>query len=47
MGHYSLMVAGMRFKEGPGFIVIAGTHVPGSAMLLDPRCAMVKRSTQR
>jgi CDP-diacylglycerol pyrophosphatase len=44
MGRYSLMVAGMRFKEGPGFIVIAGTGVPGSAMLLDPGCAMVKRA---
>jgi CDP-diacylglycerol pyrophosphatase len=42
MGRYSLMVAGMRFKEGPGFIVIAGTDVPGSAMLLDPGCAMLK-----
>jgi CDP-diacylglycerol pyrophosphatase len=44
MGRYSLMVAAMRFREGPGFIVIAGTGVPGSAMLLDPRCAMARRA---
>lgn len=40
MGRYSLMVAAMTFNEGPGFIVLAGDGVPGSAMLLDPECTM-------
>jgi hypothetical protein len=42
MGRYSLMVAAMAFKEGPGFIVLAGTGVPGSAMFLDPDCAIAR-----
>lgn len=42
MGRYSLMVAAMRFREGPGFILLAGRGVPGSAMLLDPTCTLAK-----
>lgn len=43
MGRYSLMVAAMNFGEGPGFIVLAGSGVPGSAMLLDPECTLATR----
>jgi CDP-diacylglycerol pyrophosphatase len=43
MGAYTLMVAGMQFKDGPGFILIAGRNVPGTEVLLDPTCAVAKR----
>jgi CDP-diacylglycerol pyrophosphatase len=42
MGRYSLLVAAMNFREGPGFVVLAGTGVPGSAMILDPDCAIAR-----
>ncbi|MGO9931332.1 MAG: CDP-diacylglycerol diphosphatase [Steroidobacteraceae bacterium] len=35
---YSLIVAGMQFKEGPGFVALAGTGLPGE-LLLDSSCA--------
>lgn len=35
---YSLIVAGMQFKEGPGFVVLAGTGLAGE-LLLDSGCA--------
>jgi CDP-diacylglycerol pyrophosphatase len=37
MGDYSLLVAGFRFAQGPGFVILAGTG-PGTERLLDPRC---------
>lgn len=43
MGRHSLMVAAMTFKEGPGFILLAGDGVPGSAMLLDAQCSLAGR----
>jgi len=36
---YSLIVAGMQFKEGPGFVVLAGTGLAGE-LLLDSSCAV-------
>lgn len=36
---YSLIVAGMQFKEGPGFVVLMGTALPGE-LLLDSSCAV-------
>src|SRR5271170_2041723 len=38
---YSLIVAGMQFKEGPGFAVLAGTALPGE-LLLDSSCAVAR-----
>jgi CDP-diacylglycerol pyrophosphatase len=38
---YSLIVAGMQFKEGPGFIVLTGTGLPGE-LLLDSTCAAAR-----
>ena len=38
---YSLIVAGMQFKEGPGFIVLTGTALPGE-LLLDSSCATAR-----
>jgi CDP-diacylglycerol pyrophosphatase len=43
MGAYTLLVAGMQFKEGPGFIVLAGKDVPGAELFLDSTCALAKR----
>jgi CDP-diacylglycerol pyrophosphatase len=40
MGAYTLAVAGMEFKEGPGFVLLAGKAVPGSELLLDSTCAL-------
>jgi CDP-diacylglycerol pyrophosphatase len=41
---YSLVVAGMQFKEGPGFAVLAGTALPGE-LLLDSSCAVARSAT--
>lgn len=43
MGAYTLMVAGMQFKDGPGFIVVAGKNAPGTEDLLDSACAIANR----
>jgi CDP-diacylglycerol pyrophosphatase len=42
MGAYTLVVAGMEFKEGPGFVLLAGKSVPGGELLLDSSCALVQ-----
>jgi CDP-diacylglycerol pyrophosphatase len=38
MGNYTLIVAGMQFKSGPGFALLAGTG-PSGEILLDSSCA--------
>ena len=38
MGDYTVVVAGMQFANGPGFIVLAGTGQTGE-LLLDSSCA--------
>ena len=43
MGAYTLMVAGMQFKDGPGFILLTGKNVPGTEVLLDSTCAITHR----
>jgi CDP-diacylglycerol pyrophosphatase len=35
MAHYTMIVAGMRFKDGPGFIVLAGPTPTREALLGD------------
>ena len=40
MGAYTLLVAGMQFSDGPGFIVLTGKNVPGAATFLDSTCAI-------
>lgn len=42
MGAYTMLVAGMRFKEGPGFVVLAAKFAPGSELLLDSTCALAR-----
>jgi CDP-diacylglycerol pyrophosphatase len=39
MGDYTLLVAGMQFKTGPGFILLTGTG-PTGELLLDASCAV-------
>ena len=39
MGDYTVVVAGMQFKSGPGFIVLTGTG-PTGELLLDSTCAV-------
>lgn len=38
MGDYSLLVAGADFSDGPGFVLLAGSGVPGAERLLDSSC---------
>ena len=40
MGSYTLLVAGMEFNEGPGFVLLAGVDGPGAEHLLDSTCAV-------
>lgn len=44
MGSYTLMVAGMQFSAGPGFVIITGKDVPGTETLLDPACRIGART---
>jgi CDP-diacylglycerol pyrophosphatase len=39
MGDYTLVLAGMDFDEGPGFILLAGSG-PAGELLLDSTCAI-------
>jgi CDP-diacylglycerol pyrophosphatase len=39
LGDYTLIVAGMQFRSGPGFAVLTGTG-PSGEMLLDSTCAV-------
>jgi CDP-diacylglycerol pyrophosphatase len=39
MGDYTLVAAGMQFKNGPGFVVLTGTG-PTGELLLDSTCAV-------
>jgi CDP-diacylglycerol pyrophosphatase len=43
MGEYTLVVAGMDFNEGPGFIALASTG-PAGELLLDSTCAIAAPS---
>jgi CDP-diacylglycerol pyrophosphatase len=42
MDAYTMLVAGMSFKEGPGFVVLAAKFAPGSELLLDPTCSLAR-----
>jgi CDP-diacylglycerol pyrophosphatase len=39
MGDYTVVVAGMQFKNGPGFVILTGTG-PTGELLLDSTCAV-------
>lgn len=42
MGPYTLLVAGWRFTDGPGFILLADSAAPGSETLLDSTCLIAR-----
>ena len=42
MGDYTLVLAGMQFASGPGFMLVAGRGVPSGELLLDGRCAIAR-----
>jgi CDP-diacylglycerol pyrophosphatase len=39
MEEFTLLLSGMDFADGPGFVLLAGSAVPGAELLLDPACA--------
>jgi CDP-diacylglycerol pyrophosphatase len=39
LGDYTLVVAGMVYEQGPGFVLLAGNG-PAGELLLDPACAI-------
>jgi len=41
MGGHTLLLAGMSFKGGPGFVLLTGEHVPAAELLLDGSCAVL------
>ena len=45
MEDFTLLLSGMRFNEGPGFVLLAGYAVPGAELLLDSTCALASRGT--
>jgi CDP-diacylglycerol pyrophosphatase len=46
MEDFTLLLAGMDFKDGPGFVLLAASAVPGAELMLDPGCALAApRST--
>jgi CDP-diacylglycerol pyrophosphatase len=42
MGEFTLLVAGVEFKQGPGFVLLAGNSVPGAELLLDSSCDVAR-----
>jgi hypothetical protein len=40
MGAYTLLLVGMQFGDGPGFIILAGEHAPNPETLSDSTCAI-------
>ncbi len=47
MGRFTLFVAGVDFREGPGFVALAGQYAPGTETLLDPRCSLASAPGSR
>jgi CDP-diacylglycerol pyrophosphatase len=47
MNQYSLLVAGMEFRDGPGFAVLVQTDgVPAGELLLDSSCAVTQHDAR-
>lgn len=40
MEQFTLLLSGMDFSQGPGFVLLAGSDVPGAELMLDPKCAL-------
>jgi CDP-diacylglycerol pyrophosphatase len=41
MEEFTMLLAGMDFPDGPGFVLLAGKAVPGAELLLDAACAVL------
>lgn len=41
MGQFTLLLSGMDFGDGPGFVLLAGSAVPGAELLLDAGCGIL------
>jgi CDP-diacylglycerol pyrophosphatase len=42
---FTLLLAGMDFNEGPGFVLLAGSAVPGAELMLDAQCELAAGGT--
>ena len=40
MEQFTLLLSGMDFAEGPGFVLLAGSGAPGAELMLDSTCAL-------
>jgi CDP-diacylglycerol pyrophosphatase len=45
MDQFTLLLCGTDFKQGPGFVLVAGNEVPGAELLLDARCELAAGGT--
>ena len=45
MDRFTMLLSGIDFREGPGFVLVAGSEVPGAELLLDARCELMARGT--
>ncbi len=40
IGAFTVLVAGMQYADGPGFVVLASDSAPGAELLLEASCAL-------
>jgi CDP-diacylglycerol pyrophosphatase len=45
MERFTLLLSGMDFAAGPGFVLLAGSGVPGAELMLDPQCVLAVGGT--
>jgi CDP-diacylglycerol pyrophosphatase len=45
MEQFTMLLSGVDFTEGPGFVLLAGSAVPGAELLLDARCEVLAPGT--
>ena len=46
MEDFTLLLSGMDFAEGPGFVLLAADAAPGAELTLDPTCALARPRAQ-
>jgi len=44
MEGFTLLLSGMDFAEGPGFVLLAADAAPGAERMLDRSCALAPRA---
>ena len=45
MADFTLLLSGMDFSDGPGFVLLAANDAPGAELMLDPGCALAPKGT--